>query len=81
MCLAVPGKIISIEGESFERVGRIEFGQIVKEAFLALVPEAEKGNYILVHAGVGIKIINEEEAMKTFEYLDEIGEIEEQFKS
>ncbi len=80
MCLAVPGKILSIEGESFERTARVSFGGIVKEASLGLLPEAEIGAYILVHAGIGIKTINEEEAMKTFEYLQEIGEIEEQLK-
>lgn len=81
MCLAVPGKILSIEGESFERKARVAYGQIIKEASLGLLPETEIGDYILVHAGIGIKVINEEEASKTYEYLAEIGEIEEHLKA
>jgi hydrogenase expression/formation protein HypC len=76
MCLAVPGKIESISGEDFERTGKVSFGGAVKDVNLAYVPEAEVGNYVIVHVGFAISIIDEEEAMKVFGYLDEIAEIE-----
>ncbi len=78
MCLAVPGQIVSIEGEGMERLARVRFCQIVKEANVSFVPEAGIGDYILVHAGVAISRVNEDEAQKTFAYLDEIGEVQEQ---
>jgi hydrogenase expression/formation protein HypC len=79
MCLAIPGKINSIElrGESKVRMGKVSFGGIIKEASLEMVPDAEVGDYVLVHVGVAITIVDEEEAAKTFEYLKEIGELNE----
>ena len=78
MCLAVPGKILSIDSESaFFRHGRVNFGGIVKEVNLAYVPEAEPGDYVLVHVGFALSIIDESEAKKVFEYLREMGELEE----
>ncbi|MCB1592314.1 MAG: HypC/HybG/HupF family hydrogenase formation chaperone [Alphaproteobacteria bacterium] len=74
MCLALPGEIITISGEALERTGRVRFGAIEKEASLAFVPEAVAGDYVLVHAGVAISIVQEEEAQRIFAYLDEIGE-------
>lgn len=77
MCLAVPGKIISIT-ESHDpifRTGRVSFGGIVKEVNLAYVPEAQVGNYVIVHVGFAISVLDEAEAQKTFEYLKEIGEL------
>lgn len=79
MCLAIPGKIISIESryEGLVRMARVLFGGIVKEASLEMLPAAQEGDYVLVHVGVAISLVNEEEAHKTFEYLKEIGELEE----
>ena len=81
MCLAIPGKLLEIVGDDpFTRVGRISFGGSIKEINLAFVPEATIGAYLLVHAGVAISIVDEEEAKRVFEYLDEIerlGENEE----
>jgi hydrogenase expression/formation protein HypC len=79
MCLAIPGKIKSIEYQynGLVRMAKISFGSIVKEASLEMVPAAKEGDYVLVHVGVAISIVNEEEAMKTFQYLEEIGEIDE----
>lgn len=78
MCLAVPGKIISIEGEDpLFRRGRVNFGGIVKDVSLAYVPEAEIGEYVLVHVGFALSVVDEEEARKVFEYLREMGELEE----
>ncbi len=76
MCLAIPGQIISTTGDALERAGRVQYGAIVKEASLAFVPEANIGDYVLVHAGVALSVVNEEEAQKTFAYLDSIGELE-----
>lgn len=76
MCLAVPGKIISIEGEDpLLRVGKVSFGGIVKEVNLAYVPEAKVEDYVLVHVGFAINTIDEEEAEKVFQYLKEMNEL------
>ena len=79
MCLAIPGKIKSIESHynGMVRMAKVSFGGIMKEASLEMVPKAKEGDYVLVHVGVAISIVNEEEAQKTFKYLEEIGEIDE----
>ena len=79
MCLAIPGKIKSIESQydGQVRMAKVQFGGIVKEASLEMVPQAKKGDYVLVHVGVAISVVNEEEAQKTFEYLREAGELDE----
>ncbi|HRW98394.1 MAG TPA: HypC/HybG/HupF family hydrogenase formation chaperone [Cyclobacteriaceae bacterium] len=79
MCLAIPGKIISISGQLDEtfRVGKVSFGGITKEVNLSMVPEAKIEDYVLVHVGVAISIVDEEEAKKTFDYIQKIGELEE----
>ena len=77
MCLAVPGKVISITGEDpIMRTGRIDFGGVVREVNLAYVPEAKLGDYVVVHVGFALSVIDEEEANKVFEYLRQIGEME-----
>jgi len=77
MCLAIPGEIRSISGESgLERTGTVRFGAIEKEISLAFVPEAVIGDYILNHAGIAISIVQPEEARRIFDYLDRIGEAE-----
>jgi hydrogenase expression/formation protein HypC len=78
MCLAVPGKILDVSGdEPFARQGRVDFGGVLKAVNLSLVPDASIGDYVLVHAGVAIGRIDEREAARVFEYLREIGELEE----
>jgi hydrogenase expression/formation protein HypC len=73
MCLAVPGQVLSIEGEdALTRQGRVAFGGIVKRVNLAYVPEAMVGDYVLVHAGFAITTIDAEEASRTLAYLAEI---------
>lgn len=77
MCLAIPGEILNInEATALERTGMVKFGAIEKEASLAFLPEATVGDYVLVHAGVAISIVQPDEAKRIFEYLDEIGEVE-----
>jgi hydrogenase expression/formation protein HypC len=78
MCLAVPGKIESIDStDPIFRTGKVNFGGILKNVNLAYVPEAKIEDYVLVHVGFAISIINEEEALEVFSYLKEIGELME----
>jgi hydrogenase expression/formation protein HypC len=79
MCLAIPGKIQSIETihDGMVRMAKVSFGGIVKEASLEMLPAAKVGDYVLVHVGIAISIVDEEEAAKSFEYLKDIGEIDE----
>jgi hydrogenase expression/formation protein HypC len=77
MCLAVPGKILSISGDDTTRMGRVSFGGVGKEASLAFVPEAKVGDYVLVHAGFAISVVDEAEAQQTLEYFRQIGELGE----
>jgi hydrogenase expression/formation protein HypC len=78
MCLAIPGKITVISGEDpLERVGKIDFGGIIKEASLAFVPEARAGDYVIVHAGFALSRLDEDEAHKVFDYLKRMGELSE----
>ncbi len=77
MCLAVPGKIVSVSGEDITRQARVDFGGVLKEVNLAFVPEAKVGEYVLVHVGFAISVVDEEEADKVFGYLKEMGELGE----
>lgn len=77
MCLGIPGKIIAIDPETSLRSGRVEFGGIVKEVCLAYVPEAELGDYVIVHAGFAISTLDQAEAARVFEYLAELGDLTE----
>jgi len=77
MCLAVPGKIISVSGLDLARQARVDFGGILKEVNLAYVPDAKVGEYVLVHVGFAISVVDEEEAGKVFGYLKEMGELGE----
>lgn len=75
MCLAVPGKILDIEGEDpLTLSGRVDFAGIVKQVNLAYVPEAKTGDYVLVHAGFAISVIDEEQAGLVFEFLKKMDE-------
>ncbi len=77
MCLAIPGKIKSIEMQynGMVRMAKVSFGGITKEASLEMLPGADIGDYVLVHVGVAISKVDEDEARKTFKYLEEIGEL------
>ena len=78
MCLAVPGKILSISGDDpLLRNGTVGFGGITKEVSLAYVPEAVQGDYVLVHAGFAISTLDESEAGRVFEYLRQMEELTE----
>lgn len=79
MCLAIPGKITEIVNQMDDtfRIAKVSFGGILKEVNLSMVPEARIGDYVLVHVGVAISLVDEEEARKTFEYIQQIGELGE----
>jgi len=80
MCLAIPGEILSIDAEhELLRNARVRFGGVVKEVSLAMVPEAETGQYVLVHAGLAIGVIDEDEAQKLLEDLLQLADAEEEF--
>ncbi|WP_222983841.1 HypC/HybG/HupF family hydrogenase formation chaperone [Flagellimonas meishanensis] len=77
MCLAIPGKLLEITSQLDEtfRMGKVSFGGIKKEVSLTLVPEAKVNDYVMVHVGAAISIVDEEEAKKTFEILSQLGEL------
>jgi hydrogenase expression/formation protein HypC len=77
MCLAVPGKILSTTGIEEARLARVSFGGTVKEVSLAYVPEANVGDFVLVHVGFAISVIDEAEANQVFEYLRQMSELQE----
>lgn len=78
MCLGVPGKILEMwDDPTGMTMGRVSFGGIVKEVCLATTPEAEVGQYVVVHVGFAISTIDEEEAERVFGYLEEMGELAE----
>ena len=78
MCLAVPGKVLSIDGvDPLLRSGRVDFAGTVKQVNLAYVPEAKVGDYVLVHVGFALSTIDEEEAQQVFEYLRQMGALAE----
>lgn len=79
MCLSIPGKLIEITAELDEvfRIGIVDFEGIRKEVNLAMTPEAKVGNYVLVHVGAAISIIDEEEAKKTFDLIKKMGDLDD----
>lgn len=78
MCLAVPGKIVSVtEGDAGSRMGKVDFGGIAKEVSLDFVPEAGVGDYVIVHVGFALSTVDPEEARQVFEYLRQMDELRE----
>ncbi len=76
MCLAVPGRVVELLGEGDLRTARVDFGGVVRQACLAYVPEAQVGDFVLVHVGFAISRIDEIAARETFETLAELGQLE-----
>ncbi len=77
MCLSIPGKLIEITSQLDEtfRVGKVSFDGVVKKVSLTLVPEAKVNDYVMVHVGAAISVVDEEEAKKTFEILKQLDEL------
>ena len=78
MCLAIPGKIVEIQDLEGLRAGRVQFGGIVRQVSLHFVPEANVGDYVMVHVGFAISRVDAEEAERTYKLLEEIGALEEE---
>ena len=75
MCLAVPGKIVEIYKANDLMMGKIDFGGVEREACLAYVPEAQVGDYTVIHVGFALHLISEEEAQETLTLLHQIAEM------
>ncbi len=78
MCLGIPGKVIEVQKTELGLVrGKVQFGGIVREVDLSFTPEVQVGDYVVVHVGFAISKIDEAEAQQVFEYLRQIGGLEE----
>lgn len=78
MCLAVPGEIVSITGDTpLNRMGKVRFGGVLKEVSLAYVPEAQVGDYVIVHVGFALNTVDPEEAQRVFATLQAMDELAE----
>ena len=80
MCLGVPGRIVEAQESGLMRVGKVDFGGVVREVSLAYVPEAAVGDFVIVHAGFAISQVDEKEAQETLDLLAEIGMLEEELQ-
>ncbi len=78
MCLGIPGKVIEIRDDAGLRMGRVDFGGVRKEACLSYVPEVKLGDYVVVHVGFAISRVDEEEALRTLELLEQMGDLVQQ---
>jgi hydrogenase expression/formation protein HypC len=76
MCLAIPGKILEIEMQGAMRAARVEFGGIVRQVCLDFVPEAQLGDYVMVHVGFALSVVDRVEADRTYQLLEEMGMLE-----
>jgi hydrogenase expression/formation protein HypC len=76
MCLGIPGRIIETDDGGLMRMGKVDFGGVTREVCLAYVPEAQVGDYVIVHIGFAISQLDEDEARETFELLIESGILE-----
>ena len=75
MCLGIPGKLLAVHEQDGLAMGKVEFGGIAKDICLAYVPEAQVGDYVLVHVGFAISRIDEQEAQEIFTYIQQIEEL------
>jgi len=75
MCLAVPGKIIEIKKGPGLKMARVDFGGVLRDACIEALPEVKVGDYVIVHAGFALNVLNQEEAMETLAALKELDEI------
>lgn len=79
MCLAVPGRVASIEDQDGQRMAQVDFGGLHKEVCLDYVPDAEVGEYVIVHVGFAIQRLDEQSARETLENFERLGILEEEF--
>lgn len=79
MCLGVPGRVLDIQSEHGLRMGRVDFGGVIKRVCLEHVPQVQPGNYVIVHVGFALSMIDEAEARQVFAFLasmNELGDLE-----
>lgn len=76
MCLAIPGRVLETEQEGESRLGRVDFGGTSRQVSLDLVPEADVGDYVIVHVGFAISKVDEQEAQRTLELLEQMGALQ-----
>lgn len=81
MCLGIPGKITEIYDSQGLRMAKIDFGGVLREACLSYVPEAQIGDYVVVHVGFAISMLSEQEAQETLSLIRQIADIEEEIGS
>jgi len=79
VCLAIPGKVLEVADRDGVRTGRVQFGGIVRSVCFDFLPEANAGDYVMVHVGFAISQVDEREAERTFSLLREMGALEEEF--
>ncbi len=77
MCLAVPGKVVETYREADLLMGKLDFSGVAKRACLEFVPQVKVGEYVIVHAGFALSAIDEAEAMRIFDYLRQMKELDE----
>lgn len=78
MCLAIPGQIQSVSGDdALSRSGRVSFGGVVREVSLAYVPQAKVGDFVMVHVGFALSVVDADEAALVFDYLKQMDELNE----
>lgn len=77
MCLGIPGKIISIYEDHGTKMAKIDFGGVSREACIEVIPEAQPGDWTIVHAGFALNLLSEPEALETLEILKEMAELAE----
>jgi hydrogenase expression/formation protein HypC len=78
MCLGIPGKVVDVREENGLVMGRVDFGGVRKQACLSYVPDVAVGDYVIVHVGFAISRVDEEEALRTLELLDQMGDLVQQ---
>jgi len=81
MCLAIPGNILTCEVRDGIRVGRVQFGGITRETCLEFVPEAVVGDYVIVHVGFAISVVDREEAERSYKLLESMGLLKGELES
>lgn len=78
MCLAVPGRVLDEQQIGDSRIGTIQFGGVTRQAYLDFVPEAAVGDFVIVHVGFAISKIDEDEAKRTYDLLEKLGQLREE---
>ncbi len=84
MCLGIPGKVVETRRENDVLMGKVQFGGVFRQVCLEHVPEVQVGDYVIVHVGFALSRLDEEEAQRVFQYLEEIqqlGELEAEAQS